>query len=100
MFQIAAHKAPSLDGIPTFFFHVFWDIVKQDVTRAIQAFFHLGSLFKPPNHSYIVLIPKKPFLDEVSRFRPISLCNVIYKVISKVMVNRLKPVMDSLITPY
>ena len=69
--------------------------MKEDVTRAVQAFFHSGSLFKPLNHSYIFLIPKKPFPDEVSHFRPISLCNVIYKVISKVMVNRLKPVMDS-----
>ena len=100
VFQLGAHKAPGPDGIPTFFFHAFWDIVKEDVTRSVQAIFHLVSLFKPLNHSYIVLIPKKPFPDEVSHFRPISLCNVIYKVISKVMVNRLKPVMDSLITPY
>ena len=100
VFQLGAHKAPSLDGIPAFFFQAFWDNVKENVTRAVQAFFHSGSLFKPLNHPYIVLIPKKPCLDEVSHFRPISLCNVIYKVISKVMVNRLKPVMDSLITPY
>ena len=100
MFQIGAHKAPGLDGIPAFFFHVFWDIMKEDVIRAIQAFFHSGSLLKPLNHFYIVLIPKKPFPNEVSHFRPISLCNVIYKVISKVMVNRLKPIMESLITPY
>ena len=95
VFQIGAHRAPSPDGILAFFFLVFWDIVKEDVTRAIQAFFHSGSLFKPLNHSYIVLIPKKPFPDEVSHFRPISLYNVIYKMMSKVMVNRLKPVMDS-----
>ena len=61
VFQIGAHRAPSPDGILAFFFLVFWDIVKEDVTRAIQAFFHSGSLFKPLNHSYIVLIPKKPF---------------------------------------
>ena len=36
----------------------------------------------------------------VIHFRPISLCNVIYKVISKLLVNRLKPFMDSIITPY
>ena len=100
VFQLGAHKAPGPNGIPAFFLHAYWDIMKEDVTRAVQAFFHSGSLFKPLNHSYIVLIPKKPFPDEVSHFRPISLCNVIYKVISKVMVNRLKPIMDSLITPY
>ena len=100
VFQLGAHKAPGPYGIPAFFFQAFWDIVKEDVTRAVQAFFHSSSLFKPLNHSYIVLIPKKPFPNEVSHFRPISLCNVIYKVVSKVMVNRLKPIIDSLITPY
>ena len=100
VFQIGAHKAPGPDGIHAFSFHAFWDIVKEDVTRAIQAFFHSGSLFKLLNHSYIFLIPKKPFPDEVSHFRPMSLYNVIYKVMSKVIVNRLKLVMDSLITPY
>lgn len=63
-------------------------------------FFHSGSLFKPLNHTFITLIPKVSFLDQVSHFRPISLCNVIYKVISKILVNRLKPIMDSLIIPF
>ena len=77
VFQLGAYKGPSPDGILVFFFHAFWDIVKEDVTRTVQAFFHSGSLFKPLNHSYIVLTPKKPFHDEVSHFKLISLCNVI-----------------------
>ena len=71
-----------------------------DVINIVQAFFHYGSLFKPLNHTFITLIPKVLFPDEVSHFRPISLCNVIYKVISKIMVSRLKHLMDSLITLY
>lgn len=71
-----------------------------DVINTVQAFFHSGPLFKPLNQTFITLIPKVPFPDEVSHFRLISLCNVIYKVISKIMVNRLKPFMDSLVTPY
>ena len=71
-----------------------------DVINTVQAFFHSGPLFKPLNQTFITLIPKVPFPDEVSYFRLISLCNVIYKVISKIMVNRLKPFMDSLVTPY
>lgn len=48
----------------------------------------------------MTLIPKIPNPEEVSHFRPISLCNVFYKIISKVLVNRLKLIMDSIITPY
>ena len=61
----------------------------------VLTFFHFGYLFKPLNQTFITLIPKIPFLEEVSHFRPISLCNVVYKVIFKVLVNRLKPLMDS-----
>ena len=68
--------------------------------NAIQAFFHSGSLLKAFNHAFITLIPKLPNPEEVSHFRPISLCNVFYKIISKVLVNRLKPIMDSIITPF
>ena len=100
IFQLGSHKAPGPDGLPAFFFQKFWSIVKMDVINTVQAFFYSGSLFKPLNHTFITLIPKVPFPDEVSHFRPISLCNVIYKVISKIMVNKLKPIMDSLITPY
>ena len=49
---------------------------------------------------FITLIPKIPNPEEVSHFRPISLCNVFYKIISKVLVNRLNPIMDNIITPY
>ena len=100
VFQLGPHKAFSSDGIPAFFFHELWPIVKTDVISIVQAFFHSGSLFKPLNHIFITLIPKVTYPEEVNHFRPISLSNVIYKVISKILVNRLKPLMDTLITPY
>ena len=100
MFQLGSHKAPGPNGIPAFFFQHFWDIVKPDVISTIQVFFHSGSLGRSLNHTLITLIPKISFPQEVSHFKPISLCNVLYKVISKIMVNRLKPFMDSIISPY
>ena len=66
----------------------------------MQTFFHSGSLLKSLNQTYLTLIPKVNFPEVLSQFRPISLCNVIYKIISKLMVNRLKPCMDTLITPF
>ena len=95
-----SHKAPGLDSIPAFFYQDYWDTVKFDVFSTVQAFFHSGSLLKSFNHTFITLIPKKSFPDNVNQFRPTSLCNVIYKVISKILVNRLKTLMDQLVTPY
>ena len=100
MFQLGPHKAPGPNDIPAFFYHEFWSIVKVDVINTVQAFFHSGSLFKPLNHTFIILIPKVTYLEEVKHFRPINLYNVIYKVISKIIVNRLKPLMDTFITPF
>ena len=100
MFQLGPRKALGPDGIPAFFYQEFWDIVRNDVFRIVHAFFHSSFLLKTLNHTYTTLIPKVSFVDEVSHFRPISLCNVIYKVISKLMVNRLKPFMDNLINPF
>ena len=97
---MGSYKAPGPDGIPAFFFQNFWGLVKTDVCNAIQAFFHYGSLLKAFHQTFITLIPKIPNPEEVSHFRPISLCNVLYKIISRVIVNRLKPIMDSIITPF
>ena len=99
-FLLGPHKAPGPDGIPAFFFQEFWNMVKFDVINTVQAFFHSSSLFKPLNHTFINLVPKIAYPNEVTHFRPISLCNVVYKVMSELLVNRLKPIMDSLITPY
>ena len=100
VFQLGPSKAPGPNGFPAFSYQEFWQIVKQDVCNSVQAFFHSGSLLKSLNQTYLTLIPKVTFLEFVSQFRPISLCNVIYKIISKLMVNRLKPFMDTLITPF
>ena len=100
VFQLGPFKAPRPDGIPAFFFQGFWQTVKPDICNTLQAFFHSGSLLKSLNQTYLTLIPKVNFLEFVSQFRPIGLCNVIYKIISKLMVNRLKPFMDTFITPF
>ncbi len=98
--QLSPLKTPGPDGIPAAFYQNYWSIVKQDVLQMVHAFFHSGFLLKSLNYSFITLIPKTPTPETVSQFKPISLCNVTYKIISKVLINRLKPIMDSLVTPY
>lgn len=57
-----------------------------------------GKLHPPLNHTFISLIPKKKNCELVSNYHPISLCNVLYKLISKVLVNRMKRFMPAIIS--
>ena len=69
-----------------------------DITQAVLSCLNSGSILKSINHTFITLIPKVKNPERVSEFRPISLCNVIYKVVSKVIANRLKPLLNSIIS--
>lgn len=100
VFQLGSYKSPGPDGIPAFFYQEYWNIVKQDILGTLHAFFHSGTLLKSLNKTFITLVPKIPIPEEVSHFRTISLCNVTYKIISKIMVSRLKPLMDKLISHF
>ncbi|KAJ9536675.1 LOW QUALITY PROTEIN: hypothetical protein OSB04_un000148 [Centaurea solstitialis] len=97
MFQIGTDKAPGSDGFTSQFFRAAWGIVGRDVTVAIHNFFYRGRLAKELNHTLICLLPKTPNASSVSDFRPISCCSVLYKCISKVVVNRIKPFLDGLV---
>lgn len=66
---------------------------------AIQSFFINGHLLKEFNHAFIVLIPKTPSASEFADYRPISLCHLIYKLISKILVNRMRPILKRIIAP-
>ena len=81
-----------------YFFQTYWSNVGMDVTHVVLSSLNLGSILKSINHTFITLIPKVNNLERVSNCRPISLCNVIYKIISKVIANRLKPLLDSIIS--
>lgn len=86
------------DMSPTFYTH-FWGTIGEDVTKAVQNFFLDCRMHRAVNHTFLALIPKRAATNRVEQFRPISLCNVIYKVITKILTNRLKPLLDDLIHP-
>ena len=83
LFQIGPLKAPGLDGFPGRFFQRNWGIIKAEVINAVRAFFKDGVMPDQVNDTAIVLIPKISHPETLSDFRPISLCNVLYKIVSK-----------------
>jgi hypothetical protein len=97
--QMGPLKAPGPDGLPTCFYHDNWEIVGEEVCAAALNFFNSGIFDETVNATNIVLIPKKNNPSKVTDFRPISLCNVLYKIVAKVLANRLKVVLPAIISP-
>ena len=98
LFQIGPLKAPGCDGFPARFYQWNWATLKVEIVAAVQEFFSSGVMPDGVNDTTIVLIPKVPLPRELKDFRPISLCNVVYKIVSKCMVNRLWPLLTELIS--
>lgn len=86
-------KAPGSDGFHAFFFHKHWEIVKEDVSQFISHIFSSKTLPPQINHTLLSLIPKVDSPLTIKQFRPIGLCNTIYKIVSKILVNRIRPVL-------
>ena len=80
LFQIGPLKAPGPDSFPARFFQCNWGLFKDDVIRGVHEFFRTGVMPEGVNDTAIVLIPKIAHPEKLADFRPISLCNVIYKV--------------------
>ena len=92
-------KASGPDNMNAFLYKKFQHIVGDSVVLAVLDFLNNGNMLPDINHTNIVLIPKVKNLKRMSEFRPISLCNVIYKIISKVLANRSKQVLPQIISP-
>lgn len=96
--QMAPLKSLCLDDFNPSFYQIYWHIVRDGVTSIIRNFLNEGIFDSCINFTYIVLIPKVKNLVCASNFRPIILCNVIYKLVSKVLANRIKLNLSSIIS--
>ena len=86
------------DGMNAFFYQKFWHVVGDSVVTTILDYLNSGIMLPAVNHTHIVMIPKVKSPEKMFDFRPISLCNVIYKIISKVLANRLKLILPNIIS--
>ncbi|GKV16979.1 hypothetical protein SLEP1_g27539 [Rubroshorea leprosula] len=90
-------KAPGPDGFNFRFVKSEWDVIKDDVVRFLQEFQANGKLVRGLNASFIVLVPKVENPVRIEEYRPISLIGVIYKILAKLLANRLKKVLENVI---
>ncbi|XP_040994368.1 uncharacterized protein LOC121240914 [Juglans microcarpa x Juglans regia] len=86
MFSIPIDSSPGSDGFTSGFYKSCWGIVEKDVVETVWDFFRGCELPRFYSSSYVVLIPKVPNPTSFEKFKPISLCSMVYKVCSKLMV--------------
>jgi hypothetical protein len=96
--QMHPSKAPGPDGFSAAFYQKYWNTVGPKVRSAVLSMLNDRTILQKINFTYIVLIPKKKNPKSMSEFRPISLCNVIYKIVAKVLANRLKMILPQVIS--
>jgi hypothetical protein len=98
LMQMLPLKAPCPDGFAACFYQENWATVGTEVCNTILGILNSGSINNELNSTYIALVPKVKNPCKVSAFRLISLCNVLYKIASKVLANRLKEVIPNVIS--
>ena len=91
-------KAPGPNGIPPLFYQHFWPNIGEVVTSTIIDFLNFGLTLPKYNETYIFLIPKVKEPKKVTDYRPINLCNVVFKIASKAIANKMKQFLPSIIS--
>lgn len=97
LFSMDRNKAPGLDGYTDGFFQTTWEIISPEICEAVMLLFSNGTLLRQLNSTLITIVAKKPNASKVTEFRPIALCNVLHKLIAKVLATRLQGVLPLLI---
>lgn len=99
IFSMHPDKSPGPDGLNPAFYHKFWDDIGGELFLEASHWLNSGQLPSSLNETNIVLAPKGDNPETIRDLRPILLCNVIYKIISKVLANRLRPLISKCISP-
>eukprot|EP00253_Pinus_taeda_P008941 PITA_08941 len=92
--SMAKDKSPGPDGWTSELFNHFFELIGDELTEVVNESRRKGEMYSPFNATFIALIPKKEDPDSFEDFRPISLCNCVYKIIAKIIAMRLKPILS------
>ncbi|GJT40391.1 putative RNA-directed DNA polymerase, eukaryota, reverse transcriptase zinc-binding domain protein, partial [Tanacetum coccineum] len=98
VWDCGSQKAPGPDGFSFMFVKKYWDIMKIDIQNFVMRFFSSSSFPPGTNSLFFTLIPKVSNPLYIKDFRPISLIGFQYKIVAKILANRLSKVMDSIIS--
>ncbi|KAK3206742.1 hypothetical protein Dsin_020788 [Dipteronia sinensis] len=98
VFDMYPTNAPGSDGLPAIFFQKYWDSICLSVVEACLCILNEGASVQEMNYMVISLIPKIKNPMRISDYRPISLCNVIYKIIAKAITNRFRHALGGVIS--
>jgi exonuclease III len=100
IWSMEADKAPGPDGFSIHFYKSCWHIIKDDLLKMIRGCMKKAKVGGGTNSTYLALIPKDTNPESFARFRPISLCNASYKIMAKLLANRIKPLLKRMITSF
>jgi hypothetical protein len=100
VFEMNGDGAPGPDGYSGHFYQTFWEIIHRDVVASVQSFFLTGKLLPNLNSILLILIPKTPGADTIENFRPIALANFQFKIITKILADRLSQIAPTIISSH
>jgi hypothetical protein len=95
--QMEPEKAPDPDGFTARFYNSCWPIIRRHLLRMVNKSQNCTKLGGSTNSSFLALIPKEKGASSFNRFHPISLFNIGYKIITKIIANRLKNMLPRII---
>jgi hypothetical protein len=98
LFSMQSGKSPGLDGFTVEFFNIYYEIIKEDLLLMVRESQRTGKVLGAINSTFLFLIPKSQDGITFEDFRPISCCNVTFKIISKVIARHLKHMLREIIS--